>query len=204
MERRLGIRAIAVLAAMIIGLATARAESAPDGTAAVPAWAGPLAKVLDTPDSLSADEQKECQERVLDALDKAFGLNLDTSDIAPVRAPSWPEEKYGFLHGGGYNLRIVVSGLSESEAQKIRQGRYEGDQDGHKDSFVGSLHVVGSVSGVNMFFDTVDPASGDSSFDFTAHIDSAYAGTPWGLIDHFFVDVLGADTRDPCPASGDW
>jgi hypothetical protein len=40
---------------------------------------------------------------------------------------------------------------------------------------------------------------GLTSVTFTAHIDSAWAYNPIGALLHWIIDVLGSNTRNPCP-----
>ena len=54
----------------------------------------------------------------------------------------------------------------------------------------GSLHIVVPGGGCNPAGDPNIYLVNASGFTFTAHIDSSYAGNPFGAIYHFIVDVL--------------
>jgi hypothetical protein len=64
-----------------------------------------------------------------------------------------------------------------------------------------SLHVVAGPSSLDstaLAF-TNSNFGGTYSASFTAHIDSAWASNPIGALLHLIIDVLGHNTRNPCP-----
>ncbi|MGA2988458.1 MAG: hypothetical protein ABSG32_32215, partial [Terriglobia bacterium] len=63
------------------------------------------------------------------------------------------------------------------------------------------LHVVAAPSGLDLNTLTFSNSNvgGVYSASFTAHIDSAWADNPIGALLHWFIDILGAKSRNPCP-----
>ena len=62
-------------------------------------------------------------------------------------------------------------------------------------------HVVDAPSDLDpnvLTFTNVNDG-GVYTVSFTAHIDSAWADNPLGALFHWVSDVLGANTRNPCP-----
>lgn len=163
-----------------------------------PPWVAKIAGDIDPPTLLSAEQQNVCQELILSTLSDQFNIHFTDTDVVPVQAPNWSQSYPGFLHGGGYNIHVVTTGLSQDEINHFQDGRFIGhDANGHGDALQPSLHIPGSVDGANLVVKTF--ANGVGTLDFTAHIDSAYADSPLGFVKHYKIDVLGHATRPPCP-----
>ena len=138
---------------------------------------------------LTPEEQAECERRVLNRVNGAFGTNF---------TPENSIVQYDGLQGGGANFTITTNSstsLSSSQYSAIQSGRYSGTL-GNLTGFQSSLHVEGS--GFGRSNNPTNP-NGQYNATFQAHIDSFHAYNPIGAIGHFIVDVLGKNTRDPCP-----
>ncbi len=64
-----------------------------------------------------------------------------------------------------------------------------------------TLHVVGTPGAFDRLAQQFSNSNvgGMTSVSFTAHIDSAFAYNPIGLLFHLFKDLLGAGGRNQCP-----
>jgi hypothetical protein len=183
-----------LIAALLFPLAAARA----DGDSQWPQWMTDLDQYVDLPDRMTPDQQTVCAQRIVNELNvRIQGFDFTPDDMAPIQMASWTSPRMGLLRGGGYNIRIVKSELSEKQVKKVKAGRYATKFDWLLDGVSPSLHVPGLTLGSQLLLKTKD------SVDFTAHIDSAFAYFPAGALAHLFVDVIGADTRDPCPLPRD-
>lgn len=137
-----------------------------------------------------------CQTKVLAAVNNQFGTNLTGANVLPTSDPL-PAA------GGEINVNFAVTGgLSPEQFNAIQPGRYAPSGIfGFLTGFGPSLHVTSGPSGL----DPTAQAFGNSnvggmlSASFTAHIDSAWANNPIGAILHWFIDVLGKNTRNNCP-----
>jgi RHS repeat-associated protein len=125
--------------------------------------------------------EKKCKERVVDAVNEAFGEGTVTeNDVVG-----------SFFYNGAWNFNFTVYGQAASDVTQGRSNLTEGGASGP------TLHVPSSY-----FWDPQHVwVPGDNSLKFTAHIDSGNGGSfPAGTIKHFVTDVLGSDSRDPCPS----
>lgn len=179
-----------LIAALLFPLAAARAGD----TSPWPGWMTTLDKAVDLPDRMTPDEQAVCTQRILNELNvKLKGFNFTQDDMAPILMASWTTPRMGLLRGGGYNIRVVRSGLTAKQLKHIKAGRYVTITGILTDGISPSLHIPGLTLGAELLIKT------DDSVDFTAHIDSAYAYFPLGALAHLFIDLIGHSTRDPCP-----
>ena len=138
-----------------------------------------------------------CQQAVLNAVNSQFGTNLTAQNILPS---SDPNPTPG---GGQVNVDISVnSGLSPAQFNAIQPGRYAPPGPlGMLTGYGPSLHVVAGPSRLDSTALTFANSNvgGMYSATFTAHIDSAWADNPVGALFHLFIDVLGHNSRNPCP-----
>lgn len=186
-----------VVAASLLVSSFALADGGPD---AVPtSWMVKLGNLMQPPTSLSSDMQNTCTQRILDALNDQFGMHFDTSDLAPIFVPGWKNMEMGFVRGGGYNIRVYATGLSSAEVKRVHAGRFLSKDHVFFRDLKPSLHVPNVIWGVSTMTKSQDASGG--KVDFIAHIDSQWAYSPFGLLDHLFTDVLGSATRNPCPSN---
>src|SRR5581483_11552171 len=90
-----------------------------------PEWMTTLDKIVDLPDHMTEDEQATCTERILDELNlKLKGNTFTLDDVAPIKMASWTYPRMGLLRGGGYNIRLVKSGLVGKQVKDIHPGRF--------------------------------------------------------------------------------
>lgn len=142
------------------------------------------------PPNLTKEQIAACEQTILDAVNAQFGTSLATSDIT------------GDFTNGAVNIDITATsndGLTPDQFNAIQTGRYTNAL-GYLTGLGPSLHVAGpSPFDSNGAQFSNSNVGGFLSVSFTAHIDSAFAYNPIGLLVHTFVDVLGSSTRNPCP-----
>jgi RHS repeat-associated protein len=145
----------------------------------------------------STSQTPNCQTTILNAVNSQFGTSLDASNVLPSTS-LLPQPG-----GGQVNLNIgVLGGLTPGQFNSIQPGRYA--PPGLLGVLIGlgpSLHVVpnpSSLDPVALSFSNAN-VGGVYIDSFTAHIDSAWADNPIGLVLHGIIDVLGSSTRNPCP-----
>lgn len=183
-----------VLVSLLVAPITGRADpESQDPT--WPGWMAQLQNEIDPPTGLSTEDRQTCDDRLLTTLNQQFEANFTSQDMALIDTPTWAAPDTAFMRGGGYNIRIVASGLSEAEVKRIHAGRFIGHIDGFPADLEPSLHVPGTIGSAQVF--ASDATAG--TVDFVAHIDTAYAYTPLGFIVHMIRDVWGAKGRKPCP-----
>ena len=127
-----------------------------------------------------------CQIRVLSALNRRFpNARVTPANIVPTK-----EDKPAFAVA---NVNIAGP---ESQLASVNKGRYLYRRRSLVGLVIGygpSLHIVAHPS-------FLDPhALVFSRTLFTAHLDSAWADTPVGLVLHFLIDVIRPEKRNPCP-----
>lgn len=131
-----------------------------------------------------------CEGKILARVNKQFGTNFSNSNVIGTSP-----------NGGAVNLYIQgtsADGLTASEFNAIQPGRYT-NAVGYLTGFGPSLHITGpGLFDPQGVFSSTN-VGGDLSVTFTAHIDSAFAYNPLGLLLHLFIDVLGHGSRSPCP-----
>jgi RHS repeat-associated protein len=133
-------------------------------------------------------KQQTCQDAILNAVNNQFGTNFTAADVQST-----------FTNGGAVNLVINGTGLPASQFNSIQTGRSPNGFLGAVIGYGPSLHIAGPAP--------LDPSAvfnssnigGATSVTFTAHIDSAWAYNPIGALLHYFIDVRGQATRNPCP-----
>jgi hypothetical protein len=137
-----------------------------------------------------------CQQTVLNAVNNQFGTNLSASNISSTSDPN-PQP------GGQVNVNFSINGgLTATQFNAIQTGRYAPSGFwGVLTGYGPSLHVVAAPSGLDLNTLTFSNSNvgGVYSASFTAHIDSAWADNPIGPLLHWFIDILGAKSRNPCP-----
>jgi hypothetical protein len=123
-----------------------------------------------------------CRQKVIDAINAIYSVN-PTSQL-PEGVVS------AFFFNGAWNFNFTVG-----PATKIRQERKTLTSAGVA---AATLHVPSSY-----FWDPQHVwIQTSSSLTFTAHLDSANGnGFPIGTVLHFIKDVLGSDSRQPCPSN---
>src|SRR6266702_2287363 len=134
-----------------------------------------------------------CQLKIQDAVNQQFATGTDA-----VKLEADPDS--GFHHGGAWNFNFTAQDLPQTEFNDIKQKRYNLPNGA-------SLHVPNPQWHLLPFLpNPFDPNAtwqrnpNNNSITFTAHIDSANGGAfPFGTIKHFFKDVLGNGSRNPCP-----
>ncbi len=108
-----------------------------------------------------------------------------------------------FDWGGAVNLDLNVANLSTAQFNAINPGRYAPSGFWGKITGYGpSLHLPSGPGNGLPSQDspqTLVFTKSDGSVSTSAHIDSAWANNPIGGVIHVGVDVLGANTRNPCP-----
>jgi RHS repeat-associated protein len=129
-----------------------------------------------------------CQATILNAVNNQFGTNFTDANVQST-----------FNNGGAVNLVINGTGLPPSQFNAIQPGRSPSNFLGAITGYGPSLHITGQapLDPTAVFNNSND--GGATSVTFTAHIDSAWADNPIGALLHFFIDVLGSKTRNPCP-----
>jgi RHS repeat-associated protein len=163
---------------------------------APPPHLGPMGGGGGGPATAKAPLLTMCQQKVVGAVNRQFGVHLGAANVLPSSNPL-P------AGGGEVNVNLLIkSGLSGSQFNAIGPGRYA--PQGVWGFLTGdgpSLHVVSGPSGLdpNVLKFARSNVGGRYTVTFTAHIDSAWADNPVGALLHFFIDVLGHDTRNPCP-----
>jgi RHS repeat-associated protein len=135
-----------------------------------------------------------CVQKILDAINSQFQTDLTRSDLVV------PEGKLEniFTRGGGRNIYVQATNLSEAQFNKIKPGRYSLNP---KSSMGPTLHLPGNGSegGTAVYQQTVDLNAGVLGVTFTAHLDSANPTTDVvGFFKHMVVDFFQIH-RDPCP-----
>lgn len=158
---------------------------------------------VEAPTKLSYAEQVECTDRILEAINDKFDGDFSPDDVAPVKMSTWAHEEAGFVRGGAFNIRVRGSQYPSHRRKKIHPGRFTDPWTWITFGIHPSLHIPGKIDGATVFeldSERTLSAGGDPQIDFVAHIDSAYAYIPTGLLYHLLVDMAGADTRNPCPA----
>ncbi len=94
---------------------------------------------------------------------------------------------------------INGTGLTASQFNSIQTGRSPNGFFGAVFGYGPSLHIAGPAPlDPNAVFSNSN-IGGVTSVTFTAHIDSAWAYNPIGALFHYFIDVRGQQTRNPCP-----
>ena len=162
-----------------------------------PTWMDKLAKRVDRPTKLSFNEQLECTYRILDSVNHRFHTSFTREDVAPIKMSDWEQPESGFVRGGGFNIRILGNQISPDHKKKLHPGRFASIWDWLTIGLNPSLHIPGDIDGVSVF--ELDSKTAVPQVDFVAHLDSAFAYLPLGLVFHELVDVVGADIRNPCP-----
>jgi RHS repeat-associated protein len=159
------------------------------------AHAPPKGTTVPRPKANPNNQSNACQSKVLNAVNKQFGLNSDSTSVDPS-SPIGPQA------GGQVNVNIDAANLTPTQFNAIQAGRYAPSGFwGFITGYGPSLHVVAGPSGLDptaLQFSNINNG-GMLSAVFTAHIDSAWASNPIGAILHYFIDVRGAATRNPCP-----
>jgi len=137
----------------------------------------------------------DCISVILKAINSQFGTDLTIADVSTGTSTD-PQE------GGQVNLDIGSMNLTGTQFNAIQPGRYPPSSIWGRISGYGpSLHVVDAPSDLDpnvLTFTNVNDG-GVYTVSFTAHIDSAWADNPLGALFHWVSDVLGANTRNPCP-----
>jgi hypothetical protein len=163
-----------------------------------PTWINTDLSGVDEPVNLSGAEQEFCSQVILEEINKRAQLSLSENDIVKIQLPHWSQSETGFIRGGGFNIRVVTTiPESRKKLKHLHVGRFADFMSWLKMGDEPSLHLPGSIDGVQTYFETEDEAG--THVDLVAHVDSAYAYLPLGLFEHLFKDVMGADTRNPCP-----
>jgi hypothetical protein len=168
---------------------------------AQPEWMNSDLVGIDPPEQMSGADQDQCTRVILDEINTRTKISLTEDDVAPIKMPSWDRAERGFVRGGGFNIRIVTT-LSERSNQlhHLHSGRFANFITWLKMGDEPSLHLPKVIDDHQIFFKSEDETG--THVDFVAHVDSAYALLPIGFFKHIFTDVVGADTRNPCPIVG--
>jgi hypothetical protein len=163
------------------------------------AWLHGSLPGVEEPTYISEQQQIECTQDILSELNRHFRTHFTEENVVPVKRDDWLSTQGGFVHGGGFNIRIVAT-LPVKKSKKIKVGRFSDLLTWFKLGAQSSLHLPGNIDGEKVFNKSVSEDGSEVNFDFIAHIDSAYAYLPAGAVIHFFRDVLGHKGRNPCPA----
>ncbi len=129
-----------------------------------------------------------CTGRILGAVNNQFGTNFTSADVGTgAYAPfQWPE-----VPGGTVNIDIFPP---QGQAGGISPGRYPVNWWTYVIGYGATLHVPAGPGGLD------SPSTLNfSDTEFTAHLDSAYAYNPIGLLFHLSGDVFGTGGHHPCP-----
>jgi hypothetical protein len=163
-----------------------------------PTWIDADLSGVDEPLNLSGAEQEFCAQVILEEINKRAQLSLNENDIVKIQLPNWSQPEQGFIRGGGFNIRVVAAiPETRKKLKHLHVGRFADFMTWLKMGDEPSLHLPSNIDGVQTYFETEDEAG--THVDLVAHVDSAYAYLPLGLFEHLFKDVIGADTRNPCP-----
>lgn len=117
-----------------------------------------------------------------------FGKNFTSANVGTEgHAPfQWPQ-----VPGGTVNIDIFPP---EGQAGGISPGRYPVSWWTYLIGYGSTIHIPAGPGGLDspstLFF---------LSSGFTAHLDSAYAYNPIGLVIHGLKDVKGVGGHSPCP-----
>lgn len=157
---------------------------------------------VNQPSDMSGADQENCTEVILGEVNARLGTSFVREDVAQVQMAGWDHPEAGFVRGGGYNIRIVKT-LSADEGSKVHAGRFADWWTFLDLGIRPSLHIPGNFDGQNVLNMNWSSDGQSVTVDFVAHTDDAYAYTPFGFIWHEVEDVIGANTRPPCPIESD-
>ena len=123
-----------------------------------------------------------CTARILGVANQTLGTSFTSANVqgSPSRI------------GGAINISITAGNLPAAQFNAIVPGRYVSGPLQYLVGYGPSLHITGAGFKNNN-------VGGFTSVTFTAHIDSAYAYNPIGFVLHEAIDVLGPNSRNPCP-----
>jgi hypothetical protein len=135
-----------------------------------------------------ASPPSSCTGRMLSAVNNQFKTEFNPADVVK-----------NFINGGGFNLVITGTNLPNPQFNNIALGRYPTNAESALLGYGASLHVPNrGLLDPNAVFRKVG-VPGQNSVTFTAHTDSAFAYNPVDALLHYWIDVRGAQTRNPCP-----
>lgn|GEM_PF-3276269 len=142
---------------------------------------------------------RDCTQVVLEKVNKQFGntgLNLTQGDVSDYQGA-------GYLQGGRQvNVNVGSGNLTTAQFNAIQPGSYApGGFFGWLTGYGPSLHIVDAASKLDQSASSFANSNvgGSLFFSVTVHIDSAWANNPIGALLHWIIDVLGKNTRNPCP-----
>ncbi|MGH9534768.1 MAG: hypothetical protein ACRD2E_07920 [Terriglobales bacterium] len=132
-----------------------------------------------------------CTEKILTDVNNQFGTSFSSGNVTNE-----------FPQGGGADLQIEQSPFAGSVAQfnSIQPGRYPNHWWSYLIGWGPNLHVTGETPSDPRAVFSDQNVGGSLSVELAAHIDSAWAYNPVGLILHMMADawhVFGQ--RNPCP-----
>jgi hypothetical protein len=166
-----------------------------------PTWMNADIAEIEQPINLSGAEQEQCTQVILEEMSKRTKLSFTADNVVPIQFPGWNQAEKGFVRGGGFNIHVVAT-ISETRKKlhHFHAGRFANFLTWLRMGDEPSLHLPDNIDGLQTYFETEDESG--THVDVVAHVDSAYAYLPIGLFVHLFTDVVGADTRNPCPIKG--
>jgi hypothetical protein len=163
-------------------------------------WVGANIPVFKQPSKhLTEAEQAFCTQKLLDQVNAQFKSNFTEEDVGPIQLLGWENPEKGFIHGGGFNIRILADLPLELQkhGKRIHPGRFATVKDMLVLGVTPSLHLPDKVENYETFNEY--KFNDQVQVDFVAHLDTGYADEPGGVLVHFFRDVMGAHGRNPCP-----
>jgi hypothetical protein len=153
--------------------------------------AGITQVTLDAGRSAGSGGTAGCQAKILGAVNQTFRTNFTSFSSSFFNPPQGRP-------GSALNLVISATNLPASQFNAIQPGRYPLNWFSYLVGYGPTLHVAGpGPLNPNARFSSSN-IGGVTSVTFTAHLDSAYAYNPVGLVLHGVTDVLGVH-RNPCP-----
>ena len=117
-----------------------------------------------------------------------LGTNFNSSNIAG-----------SYTNGTAYNIIIQSNQLMAAQFNGIQQGRYTTSGWQYLTGTGLACHIADETN--LRFAQSAFQSSnvgGNLSVSFAFHDDHGYANNPFGVLIHFFTDVLGHDSRKQC------
>ena len=148
--------------------------------------------------------QSPCVATILNAINKQFGTNLTSANLVPLITSASKNDMPAdhFLRGGGINIYVQATNLTQTQFNSMVPGRYPTTSAGTLGPNLFIFQGTVPRTETAIYQQNIDSQTNSLGVTFTAHLDSADPVDVVGAIDHLFTDVFQIN-RDPCPTKGD-